>query len=104
MRNYRVDEEAERDLLGIWVHIASDNPSAADRTLKRFHRTFSWLAKHTGMGQSCESLGPNLRMVSEGNYVIFFRATPDGIAILRVLQAIPAPCRTGNQLGKRPSK
>ena len=72
---------AEQDLLGIWEHIAQDNPSAADRFWQRLEKRFQTLRQQPLIGESQERYRPNLRSVPEGSYVIFYEPRPDAILI-----------------------
>jgi toxin ParE1/3/4 len=78
-------QRARLDLLEIWLYIAKDSRTAADRLADRIDATCSALAQQPLMGQARPELGPDLRSFSVGNYVIYFRPLPDGIEVARVL-------------------
>jgi toxin ParE1/3/4 len=78
-------ERARVDLLQIWVYIANDNASAADRLLDRIDATCSQLAQQPLMGEARPELAPDLRSFTVGNYVVYFRPLADGIEVVRVL-------------------
>lgn len=67
------------------MRIALDDPSTADRFIDRIDRKLRMLARSPGVGRAREQLGPGLRSFPIGNYLIFYRAVPDGIVVVRVL-------------------
>lgn len=77
--------EARDDLLHLWLRIAQDNPEAADRQIARIEEAADRLAGFPELGRLRPELAPDLRSLAVGNYVIFHRAIPDGIEIVRVL-------------------
>lgn len=78
---------AEEDLSDIWAYIAlgGDAPDAADRLLETVRRKCVALARTPGIGRLREELGPGIRSLAVGRYVIFYRAIPEGIEVARVL-------------------
>lgn len=85
--------EAELDRTEIALHIARDNPAAADRWLETIDGKCRRLAQTPELGRKRFELAPNLRSLSAGNYVIFYRPISDGIQLIRVLHGardIPA--------------
>jgi toxin ParE1/3/4 len=78
-------KRARADLLEIWLYIAKDSPVAADRLMDRIDAICNTLATQPLMGQARPELAPNLRSISVGNYVIYFRPLADGIEVERVL-------------------
>lgn len=78
---------AEEDLSDIWAYIAlgGDAPEAADRLIEKVRRKCVALARTPGIGRSRDELGHGLRSLAVGRYVIFYRATPEGIEVARVL-------------------
>lgn len=78
--------EAEDDLIGIAAYIARDKPKAARAWAARLRETCEILATNPNMGQLREGFGVRgCRSFSVGNYVIFFRATADGIEVSRIV-------------------
>jgi len=86
MTRYRVARLADTDLDRIWLYIASDNVSAADRQLANLHKKFETLAIHPDLGESRPELASGgYRVFAAGSYVIFCRKIDDGIEIARVI-------------------
>lgn len=85
MSRYRLSDQARNDLDEIWLYIASDDPSAADRFVDRIISIFRLLAAEPGIGSSRNELAELLRSFPIGNYVIFYRRIENGVEIVRVL-------------------
>jgi toxin ParE1/3/4 len=77
--------QGEEDLLEIWVYIARDNETAANRLFDRIESTCSTLAEHPRMGQDRSELMAGLFSFPVDNYVIYYRPIDGGIEMVRVL-------------------
>jgi len=77
--------QAETDLEEIWLFIAADNITAADRLLDRIGSLFEMLAENPAAGRQRPELGMSIRSFAVGNYIIFYEALPNGADIVRVL-------------------
>lgn len=77
--------DAKTDLAEIWVYIADDNYDAADRLIAKLDEKLNLLADFPGIGQRRDDLQPDLRSQPVGNYVLYYRAVPGGIELLRAL-------------------
>ena len=73
------------DLSEIWDYIAADNETQADAFVDLIDPKFQALAGHPNLGRSREELEEGLRSFPVGKYVIFYRAIPAGVEIVRVL-------------------
>ncbi|MCJ2013228.1 type II toxin-antitoxin system RelE/ParE family toxin [Methylobacterium sp. J-076] len=76
---------AKDDLLDLWTYIAQDDIAAADRMLDRIEAKLELVADRPRLGREMPELAEDLRSVTVGNYVLFYRPVPDGIALVRVL-------------------
>jgi len=86
MSRARFSADAEADLLAIVEFIAQDNSNAAREWLGLIRERCELLAQHPLTGESRPGFGvAGCRSVSVGIYVIFFRPTPDGLEIARIL-------------------
>ncbi len=85
MTLYRLSAQSRSDLDDVWLYIALDSVTAADRLIDEIVGKFQMLAKQPGVGRTREELAESLRSFPTGNYVIFYRPTPDGIEIVRIL-------------------
>ena len=90
-RRITVDPAADIDLDEQFHYIASDNVRAAERFVRAAIADFERLAAMPGMGALREFESPDLQDVRSwpikgfANYLIFYRPTPEGIHVLRVL-------------------
>ncbi|HUG92889.1 MAG TPA: type II toxin-antitoxin system RelE/ParE family toxin [Planctomycetaceae bacterium] len=85
MPTVRRTRDVEFDLLEIWLHIARDNPDAADRLLTRIEEKCESYARQPGMGDNRPELGEGVRSFPVGNYVVLYRPEADGIDGIVVL-------------------
>lgn len=80
----------EDELWAIWEHIAADNPYAATQVVEAAYETFKTLAATPGLGRARKFRNPRLKGVRSwlvtgfDNYLIFYRAIPEGIQVLHV--------------------
>ncbi len=56
MSQVKLAEEAEADLVEIWIFIAQDSVEAADQFLERVYNTCQTLARSPGMGRDRSDL------------------------------------------------
>lgn len=82
---------ADDDLLAAWLHIATDNPLAADEYLDRFHHVCSLIADNPAMGKERDELKDGVRSFPVENHVIFYVAKDEGITVLRVWPSAQDP-------------
>jgi toxin ParE1/3/4 len=87
MARLRRTADARNDLTAIWLYIAQDNLSAADRFMDEFNRTMNLLLRFPLMGDAVGHLRPGARRTTIGNYQLFYEPTDDGIRLLRVYHA-----------------
>ena len=85
MAGYRLSRPAQRDLDNIWLHIAEDNPSAADDFLDLLYEKFLLLASMPRMGRERRDLAPVLRSFSVHRYVVFYRVGNRIVDAVRVI-------------------
>ena len=70
-----LSEEALSDLDEIWLYIASDSPTAADRVIDEIYEVIYRLAEFPGLGHLREDLiHEPLRFWSVYHYLIIYRA------------------------------
>jgi toxin ParE1/3/4 len=69
--------QARSDLLGIYIAVGSDNPSAAERLLTSIERKSEMLVHHPRLGRRSPDIGSSIRMLVEGPYVILYETRPD---------------------------
>ncbi|WP_375460119.1 type II toxin-antitoxin system RelE/ParE family toxin [uncultured Enterovirga sp.] len=75
---------AERDLVGIWRYIETDNRAAADRFLRLLGAKSDLLLAFPGLGRTWRPMGQR-RIYPVRDYLILYRETADGILVLRYI-------------------
>ena len=85
MSRVLLTRQAETDLEEIWLHIALENPVAADDMIDAIVDHAKIIAAQPLAGRARPELAAELRSFPEGNYVIFYQPVPDGVRIIRVL-------------------
>ena len=81
---YRLTARARRDLLTIWLQIASDSEGAADRLIDGFTDRFHMLAANPEAGRSRDDVRAGYRGFPVGNYQIFYRIEGGKVSIVHV--------------------
>ena len=76
---------AEADLIDIWIHVALDNPAAADQLLDRIGEKIALLADFPEAGVLREDIAEGVRMLAVGNYVVLYRLAASGVEVVRVV-------------------
>ena len=82
--------EALADLERIWLEGANEFGIAhAERVIERFEQVFNLLAVFRSIGLARQDLGEGIRLfpMREYPFLIFFRASGDGIEIIRILHS-----------------
>ncbi|MGD9636748.1 MAG: type II toxin-antitoxin system RelE/ParE family toxin [Pirellulales bacterium] len=79
--------DSRDDLTAIWLYIAQDSVSAADRWIDKIDRVLQLLAASPGIGETVDHLRPGTRRFNVGSYQLFFEPLVDGIRLLRVYHA-----------------
>ena len=77
--------DATRDLDQIWSFIATDNMDAADVFLDHIWKRCQSYANQPMLGEMRSDLAQQIRCFSVGSYVAFYRPSPVGIDLVRVL-------------------
>lgn len=85
MAEVELSPAAEADLIDLWIHVAADDPAAADRQLDQFDRIFKLLATQPMMGvDRSRMLQHGVRSFAVDRYLVFYLIA-GGVRILRVL-------------------
>lgn len=87
MSSYRLSHRAANDIYEIVLRVATENRTAARKLRLGLYETFRYLGRSPSSGMLREDLAPGIRIFSHRNYVVCFRAVPNGVDILRVLHA-----------------
>ncbi len=76
---------AVADLREIEVFISKDNVVAAEQVIRQLEKRCLLLGDNPSIGRRRDYLRPKLRTVTEGNYLICYRAKRNSVEILRIL-------------------
>jgi toxin ParE1/3/4 len=76
---------ARRDLIEIWLEIASDDPAAAERLYNRLEARVEILKRFPEAGPLRQDIAPEARVLVESPYVLLYRIIPQGVQVVRVL-------------------
>jgi toxin ParE1/3/4 len=76
---------AAQDLEEIWLHVARENPDAADSLLDALETRLVLLADHPMMGPARSDVAPDMRYHPVGQYLLLNRIVKGGIELVRVL-------------------
>lgn len=87
MKRVRVSGGAERDLDEIWLYVARESGSVerANRLIDEITAAFGTLARAPQTGSRREAIAPNLRGLSTGNYIVYYREDGPQIVVSRVI-------------------
>lgn len=85
MQRVSYTDLARHDRLEVWLHIAADNLSAADRLLDEIDEKLLMLANAPNLGRAREDLAPGIRYFPVSRYLIFYTHDPGGIIVVRIL-------------------
>jgi toxin ParE1/3/4 len=86
MTTYVISPRAQADIDGIWDYTAERwNEEQAARYIRALQEAIETVAADPQRGRSCEQIRPGYRKYAAGSHVVFYRATPKGIDVVRVL-------------------
>lgn len=86
MHEYRLSDEADADLIDVWLYAAQRSPAFADSFLDRFYQAFQRLADMPGMGHRRDDLANEmLRVWPVSDYLTIYRLETDPLEIVRVV-------------------
>ena len=88
MARIELRPKARFDLLSLSNYIAENGGEArAERYLRKFNDTVSYLAQHPLMGRARSELGEGIRGFPFDEYVIFYVPIEDGVDLVRVIHS-----------------
>ncbi|EQD44076.1 Plasmid stabilization system [mine drainage metagenome] len=85
MKRIRLSDLARDDLDEIWFLIAIENLPPADRLVDKVQELLQKLLEFPEMGIERDDIRTGVRRFPCGNYLVFYRPMPDGIAVLRIV-------------------
>lgn len=78
--------QASADLDEIWLNVAIDNPTAADRLIDRIVDRCLTLRDYPELGAARPEIAPEARMLVIGDYLALYRIRAGDVEIVRVVQ------------------
>ena len=81
----RLTERAEEDLIEIHSAIEKLNPQSADRILLQIERRLNALAEMPERGFRRPHISEDLRIVVEGEYLVFYKIKSAYVQIVRIV-------------------
>ena len=78
-------QTSKDDLLEIWVGIAANNVSAAERLLDDLHAATQLLATQPLIGKARREFGAGIRSFPVRDYVLVYRLNLGGVGLVRVV-------------------
>lgn len=88
MKRVRYTTLARQDLLDIWVHIASQNPQAADRIFDQIQARCKRLAEHPQLGPARPDISGEARMLVIRRWLALYRMVEDGVQVVRIVDGV----------------
>ena len=86
MARFRFSRRAEADLLNIGRYtIRTGGETHADRSIRQLENCCRLIADDPALGRPCDEIRPGLRRIEKGKHIVFYRETPAGIQISRIL-------------------
>jgi toxin ParE1/3/4 len=86
MAEYRLSPAAENDLENIWRYTRRQwSLQQADRYIDMLGAAFAELAGAPMVASACDHIRPGYRRYHVERHMIYFRITPYGIAVTRIL-------------------
>jgi toxin ParE1/3/4 len=82
-----IADQAREDLMEIWLYIASDSISSADKFIDFLYEKCANLCSSPEVGRKRDELFPSLRCLPVKRYLIFYRIKQNAIEIIRILSA-----------------
>ena len=76
---------ARADLDDLWLHVALDNPAAADRLIDRIVSRCQALIDHPELGPSRPEIAPEARVLIVGDYLALYHIKDSKVEIVRVV-------------------
>ena len=80
----RLSNRAARNRNDLWLYVAENNLSAADKLLQRFEDAFRLLSENPEAGRARPDLGDNIRTFAVAGHVICCRPDHDAITVAAI--------------------
>jgi toxin ParE1/3/4 len=84
-RRIDLSRAALADFDDIYDYIARDNPRAAAKILRSLDESIQLLADQPKLGKVFRHRGLRLRLLTHGDYLVFYRERPGVVEVVRVI-------------------
>lgn len=81
----KITDTARDDLAAIWVYIAADSDTLADRFIDEIETRFLPLLDYSETGADRSALAPGIRVIFCRKYAIYYTHSHQAVTILRVV-------------------
>ena len=85
MSRYILSPQTTADLESIAEYYGDRSPDYADRLIGKLTRKFEFVGRFPGAGTPVDDLSPSLRKTPVEGYIVYFRKSPAGADIVRVI-------------------
>jgi toxin ParE1/3/4 len=86
MRSYILSPRAQKDIDDIWDYtVAHWNLKQAEIYIRQIQQAIETVAAEPKIARSCNDIRRGYWKYPAGSHVLFFRLTPDGIDVVRIL-------------------
>ena len=94
MAQIELTRDAERDLIDIYLYgIEQFGQAQAERYAIALNTRIDFIAENPSMGSDYSTVREGLRRYEHVSHAVYYRPTPDGILVLRVLHGAMDPGR-----------
>ena len=86
MKRFTLSPRAQADIEEIWNYTVKQwNANQAEVYLRKIKAAIEAIADGPRLGQPCDEVRAGYRKYPAGSHLLFYRMTPDGIDIVRIL-------------------
>jgi toxin ParE1/3/4 len=86
MKRFTLSPRAQADIEEIWDYTVEHwNVGQAEVYLRKIKAAVEAVADDPRLGRSCDEVRAGYRKYPAGSHILFYRPTPDGIDIVRIL-------------------
>jgi toxin ParE1/3/4 len=86
MRRVRKQASAEHDLIDIWVYSYEQwGEDQAEKYVRDLEAAIEQISRNSELGQRCDHIREGYRALRVNRHILYYKVTPRGIQIVRVL-------------------
>ncbi len=85
-KTFKVYPKAEEDLTRIYQYTQQEwGVQQAEAYIRTLHQGLMVIASNPALGRNRDYIRPGLKAYHTGSHIVFYKSTPYGVAIVRVL-------------------